>query len=126
MTDLEIVRLLVSDVGGESGKDFLYTDEEIEAFLTINGGDVRRAAAEVLRAMAANEAMVQKVITFLQLKTDGRATAEALLKAAESLDARAAKAEAEGEEKPEFEIAEINAGPFASQTLRYRYATRSI
>ncbi len=89
MTPLKVVRLLCSDVGGEDKASFIFTDEEIEAFLLLSEQNVRLAAAEALRTIAANEAQVSKRIKFLELSTDGPAVAAALIKAAESLEQKA-------------------------------------
>jgi hypothetical protein len=105
-SDLEVVRLLISDVGGETGTDFIFTDEEVEAFLELTGA-VRLAAAEALRAIAGNEAMVSKRITYLELSTDGPAVAKELRELADSLTA-AHVAGAEEAEDEGFEIAEMN------------------
>lgn len=87
-TDKDRVRLLISDVGGTSGDDFIFSDDEIDAFLEMRTS-VFGAAATALRTIAANEAMVSKRITFLELATDGPAVAKALREAAADLDAQA-------------------------------------
>ena len=48
------------------------------------------AAALALETIAANEALVEKRITLLDLKTDGPAVCDALLKRAQQLRARVA------------------------------------
>src|SRR5688572_3932453 len=63
------VRLLISDVGGESGDDFLFSDNEILTFLSMEGENVYKAAAVALRTIAANEAQVMKRIKILELST---------------------------------------------------------
>lgn len=70
------VRLLISDVTVTPGK-FIFDDEEIDAFLSLEGSVVW-AAARALEVIAANEVMVQKRITILDLKTDGPAQAKEL------------------------------------------------
>lgn len=108
------VRLLISDVGGASGTDYIFEDPEIEGFLALADGSVYGAAAEACRAMAISEVLVQKKIRFLELSTDGPAQARELNTLA---DRYAAKAEEEAAGDA-FDIAEMNAGPFADRTLR--------
>lgn len=80
------VRLLISDVGGQDGRSFLFTDAEISAFLKLRP-TAYGAAAMALRAIAGNEAQVARRITLLDLSTDGPATAAALLSVADRYDA---------------------------------------
>lgn len=88
-TPKDKVRLLISDVGGESGSSFLYSDLEIESFLEMKNGNVFRAAALALRSIANNSVQVSKRIKFLQLQTDGPAEAKALNDLAGELDTAA-------------------------------------
>lgn len=97
------VRLLISDVGGTDGKSFLFQDEEIQKFLDLRGS-VNLAAATALRTIAANEAQVQKRITFLELKTDGPAVSKELRELAKDYEA------AEDDDSV-FEIARLNRNP---------------
>lgn len=87
--DKNRVRLLISDIGGEDGESFLFTDSEIDTFLEMRGGSVFKAAATALRAIASNEALVSKRIEFLQLKTDGPAVAKELREQAAELETTA-------------------------------------
>jgi hypothetical protein len=104
------VRLLIADVGGNDGKSFLFSDEEIEAFISFNE-DLRIAAASALRTIASNEAQVSKAITFMELKTDGSKTAKALLELADKLEEQA-----DGDY--DFEIAEIGTDFFSRREMR--------
>lgn len=79
------VRLLISDIGGQSGADFIFEDNEIEAFLEMRES-IGLAAALALKTMAANTALVMKVIKFMELTTNGAETAKALRETAESLE----------------------------------------
>lgn len=112
-TDAGKVRLLISDVGGADGTSFIFKDAEIETFLTM-GGSIRLAAAEALRSIAANEAQVQKVITFLQLKTDGAKLADSLTKLAEKLEAR-------DEEDAVMDFATMDVDIFSHRILREEF-----
>lgn len=102
-TDLGQVRLLIADV---DESNLLFTDAQITAFLTLNSGSVRRAAAQALDVIAGSEAMVSKKIRSQDLSTDGPAVADALRKQAAELR----RQEDNGEGDPEasgFEIAEF-------------------
>lgn len=80
-TDLGKVRLLIPDTD-ESNQ--LFSDAQITAFLTMEGGIVKKAAAAALETIASNEAMVSKVIRTQDLSTDGaKVAAELRARAAE-------------------------------------------
>ena len=87
-TDAGKVRLIIAD-NREDGH--VLEDPEVQAFLDLNGGSIRLAAADALDTIATNEALVQKVITLLDLRTDGAKTADALRKHAALLRSLAAK-----------------------------------
>lgn len=114
-TDLNKVRLLISDVGGQSGSDWIFSDEEITAFLGLRGS-VFRAAATALRTIASNEAMQAKVIEFLDIKTDGAKLAQALRDAAKEMEETADEAE----DDSDFEIAYAANDLFSARSLRGR------
>ena len=90
-TDRGQVRLLVPD---SSPASYAFEDAEIDAFLTLEGGNVRRAAALALETLASNEALVLKVIRLLELSTDGAKTAQALLQRAALLRGQADEVDA--------------------------------
>jgi hypothetical protein len=75
------VRLLAQDF---DASEPIFDDSEIEAFLDMNEGDIRFAAAMALEVLAANEVYVQKRIKILDLWTDGPREADQLLRIAES------------------------------------------
>src|SRR5688500_16470123 len=79
------VRPLVNDVGAP----WVFTDEEITAFLALEGDNVKRAAAQAIDTNADNEALASKVLRSQDLTTDGAKTAEALRKRAAALRAQA-------------------------------------
>lgn len=112
-TDLGMVRLLVPDrLAGEA----FFADEEIAAFLLLEGG-VRRAAASALETIAADTAMVLKVIKLGTFSTNGPAVTSALLDRAKLLRGQAEDADAlamgaDGEAAGGFEIAEWVLDPF--------------
>ena len=69
-----MVRLLIDD----TGIDPVFSDEEITAFLSLNGGSALRAAAQSLLMIAGSEARLSKKITSQDLQTDGPAVAAEL------------------------------------------------
>lgn len=82
------VRLLIGDTEQE-----IFEDTEIEAFLTINEGSIKRAAADALDTIASSEALLSKKISTQDRSTDGPAVADALRKHADALRARAKEEE---------------------------------
>lgn len=99
-TDLGKVRLLISDTRADL---VVFQDDEITAYLEMEGS-VLLAAARALEVMAANEAMVQKRITILDLKTDGPATSKELRELAATWRKNAADTDSDDED--DFAIAE--------------------
>lgn len=83
---VRLVRLLTGDKNVE---DYIFSDQEMEDFLTLNGGNVYYAAADALDAIAANAAYTLKVLTILDVTTNGQATADAIRQSAAALRARA-------------------------------------
>lgn len=81
-TNIDSVRLLIADL--DPGNQ-LFTDVQLALFLTIEGDNVKRAAASALDAMATSEAMVSKVIKDRSLSTDGAKLADAIRKHAAQL-----------------------------------------
>ncbi|MGI5233846.1 hypothetical protein [Actinoallomurus sp. CA-142502] len=76
------VRVLIPDTDEDNQ---LFDDPQIDAFLAIEGGIVKRATAAALEAAASNTALVAKVITTQDLATDGAKVSDALLKRAAEL-----------------------------------------
>lgn len=70
-----LVRLLLNDVD-ESAQ--VFTDQEIDAFLILEGQDVKRAAAQAIDTNADNELLASKVITSQDVATDGAKLAAAM------------------------------------------------
>lgn len=118
-TNVGKVRLLISDIGGKDSKSFIFEDEEIQTFLDLNEELPRMAAAEALRVIAANEVQVQKVITFLDLKTDGAKVATALLSAAEKLEERE-------EDDATMDFAQMDVDLFSRRSLREQWFVHNL
>lgn len=82
------IRLLITDTD-PTPTNQLFTDEEIDTFLALEGASVFRSAALALETIATDQALVLKVIQTLDVKTDGAKLSDALLKRAAVLRARA-------------------------------------
>lgn len=83
---VKLVRLLTGD---KAVDDYIFTDDEMESFIELNNGNVYYAAADALDAIAANAAYTLKVLTILDVTTNGQATAEAIRASAAALRAKA-------------------------------------
>lgn len=86
-SDVGKVRLLISDVDADN---VAFEDDDLQAFLDIEGGDVRLAAAQALETLASNEALLYKKIRVDGVsQVDGPAVAQSLLNRAAVLRERA-------------------------------------
>jgi len=84
-TDRGKVRLLIGDTATQNPAAQLFNDDEVDAFMVMEGQVVALAAARALEALAANQVMVLKVIRLLDLSTDGAAVARELRQQAKQL-----------------------------------------
>lgn len=80
------VRLLVGDVTDP----FIFQDEQIEGFLTLAGGNIKRASASALLVIAGNEALLYKYVRTDDLLVDGPKVAAELRQQADDLKEEAA------------------------------------
>ena len=85
-TDAGMVRLLLNDV--DETRE-VFTDAEIDAFLSLEGGSIKRAAAQAIDTNASNEALASKVLRTQDLSTDGAKVAAAMREHADRLRAQA-------------------------------------
>src|SRR5690349_5445867 len=93
-TDAGTVRLLVNDVGAP----WVFSDAEINSFLALEGGNVKRAAAQAIDTNATNEVLASKVLRSQDVSTDGAKVADAMRKHAAALREQALlDEEADGE-----------------------------
>lgn len=81
------VRLLIADL---DEAELLFRDDQVAAFLSLNGDTVKLAAAAALEAIAASEVLISKKIRTQDLATDGPAVAAALRELAKTLRDQAA------------------------------------
>lgn len=92
------VRLLTADLGTPP----LLDDELLDGYLQLESGNVLRAAAAALDAMATSDILISRKIRTQDLSTDGPAVAAALRAQAQALRIRAD--EADSSEGSYFEI----------------------
>lgn len=91
LTDVDQVRVLINDYHPDDVGAGVFTTVEIQTFLDLEGGSVKRAAAQACDVIADNEALVSKVIrTQTGLSTDGAKVADSLRKRAAALREQAA------------------------------------
>lgn len=91
--EIMTVRTLISDTERfdyDSDGTFRYrmSDEMLSALIDFRGGKLYGAAADALRSMAANEALIGKVIRTEDLQVDGAKLADALRLLARELEGR--------------------------------------
>jgi hypothetical protein len=120
--DIGKVRMLIPD---RVEADAMFTDEEVQAFVDMNAS-VRYAAADALDVIASDQALTLKVITLMDLKTDGPATARALMERADKLRTLADNedAAAEAEEGGLFDYGEMVVNDFTTRERVLKQAQR--
>lgn len=101
------VRLLLNDVDEPTA---VFQDAEIDAFLALEAGNVKRAAAQAIDTNADDQALASKVLRTQDLTTDGAKLADALRKHADRLRAQADAEDEDSEGGFFFGVVDI-AGP---------------
>lgn len=90
------VRLLVPDTEQLGDvPSYIFSDGQIQAFLTLYTNNVKRAAAQAKLVLATSEALINKVIRTNDLATDGAKLAAELRAQAQLLMSEADKDDAE-------------------------------
>jgi hypothetical protein len=108
-TDIGRVRLLATDI---NEADPLLEDAQIEAFLDLESGNVKRAAALAIETIATSEALISKVLTTSDgLTTDGAKLHDSLLKRAKALRDQA---DEEAGDPDDYGIDIVDFDPFAA------------
>jgi len=95
------VRLLLNDV---DDPDYVFTDDEIDAFLALEGDNVKRAAAQAIDTNATNEALASKVLRTQDLSTNGAAVAKEMRAHADRLRAQADREDGESDDGAYYDI----------------------
>ena len=108
-TSVGKIRMLIPD---HDASIVLCTDEEIAAFLGMEGSNVKRAAALALETIASDRALVLQVISSNDLSVNGAAVAKALTDRAKMLRDQADIEDA-GVDGGAFDIAEQVPNEFA-------------
>lgn len=119
-TNIGIMRTIIQDKNIEQA---LFSDDDLTVLLSLNGNDVRLAAAAALDIMASNQAMILKVIRLLDLSTDGEAVARALRAHAKQL--REDVAQTDSVEGGLFDYAEMVTNAFTTRQKVWYEALRS-
>lgn len=91
----------------------MFLDQDIQTFLDLHAGSIRRAAAMALDTIASSEALIQKRMTILDLQTDGPAVADALRKHAAALRAEEELLALEDADSGLFDYAEMQLPVFS-------------
>lgn len=113
-----MVRLLLNDVDGTAQ---VFTDDEITAFLALEGGSVKRAAAQAIDTNATNEALASKVLRTQDLSTDGAKVAAAMREHADRLRAQADAAD-EAADEGFFQIVPVaDGGSYGPELTQRRW-----
>lgn len=114
------LRLLIPDSNNAA---YNFEDDELTALYALEANNLKRACALALETIAANEAMVQKVIKTLDVQTDGAKLSDALLKRAKLLRDQADNDEAA--DNAGFDVAEMVLTPFQYRERRIDDSLRS-
>lgn len=80
------VRLIIGDTSSGS---YVFEDAEIDAFLTLNGSEVKLAAVQALRTLAADRAKLAIRYRVKNFDLDRSAVSKALLDAADRIEQQA-------------------------------------
>lgn len=119
-TSVGQVRLLIPDRNSDA---IIFADVEIDGFLAMEAGSVKKAAALALETIAADEALTQKVATVAGNSTNGAATAKSLMERAQKLRDQADRDDAT-DDSGGFDVAEMPVGAFAERERLYKQALR--
>lgn len=114
------VRMLIPD---RDEQNVIFQDDEIQAFLSLNDSSVKRAAAEALETIASDQALTLKVISLMDLSTNGASLATALMARAKQLRESADQTDAEDGEL--FDWAETAETTFQKRERIYKQAQRN-
>ena len=90
------VRLLIPDTeqlldpsGTHDHGEYIFSDPQIQAFLTLYSNNVKRAAAQAKLVLATSEALINKVIRTADYNTDGAKLGAELREQSKQLQAEA-------------------------------------
>lgn len=106
-TDIGTVRLLIPD---RVAANAIFTDAEIQAFIDIYPGRLRYAAAEAIDTIAVDEALVLKVVSLLDVTTDGASVAREMRQRANRLRETSDNDDEAANTDSGFDVAEMALG----------------
>jgi len=113
-TTIGQVRLLIPDVeplenlaDPTADAEYIFSDAQVQAFLSMSNNSIKRAAAEAKMVLAASETLISKVIRTDDLQTDGAKLGAELRAQARELRAQAVEEETY-DSYEEFEIVDFN------------------
>jgi hypothetical protein len=118
-TDRDKVRLLATDVDVANP---IFTDAEMDAFMSLEDSNIKRSAALALETIARNQVLVLKVIRLLEIQTDGASVARELRMQADKLREQADRDEA-ASDGGAFDWAEMVVDDFS---LRNRFVSSAL
>jgi hypothetical protein len=110
------VRLLIPDTdqlsnpGNLAASEYIFNDSQIQAFLSLYGTNVKRAAAQAKLVLATSEALINKVIRTGDYATDGAKLGAELRAQAADLRTEADKDDSE-DSYEEIVIVSLNTKP---------------
>lgn len=107
------VRLLIPDTATDDGTvdgSYVFSDDQITGFLAIASGNILRAAAHAMVALANDSALVLKHIRTYDLAVNGPAVADALRKSAAELRDEADKTDDKEGMDDAFQIVDLDDG----------------
>ncbi len=119
-TDRGKVRLLLGDTDSANA---IFDDAETDAFLSMGDDEVLLAAAHGADAIGSSEKIILKVITIMDIKSDGATLAREWRMQAKEW--RSIHAEGVGEDGDDFDIAEMVIDPFSFRERILNQALRA-
>ena len=120
-TDIGKVRLLIPD---RVAANAIFTDEEIQAFIDLYPGRLRYAAAEAIDTIAVDEVLVLKVVSLLDVSTDGASVAREMRQRANRLRETSDDDDEAASTDSGFDVAELGLGVGHDREQIYNDAIR--
>ena len=123
-TNLAKVRLLIADIdtttttGNREDWTILFTDEEINSFLSQCDSDINLACAMAMRSIASSRVLLAKAVKIGDYEGDLTKVHASCLKSADAFEKKAA-------ETPYFDYAEMNLSDFSARDITWNYDLRN-
>lgn len=122
-TAITMIRVRIRDIYAD---DPIFQDSELNIFLLLEARNIKKAAAMALETIAAEEALIQKVIKLQSLSTDGAKLAAELRENAKLLRQQAAAdADAIGANDTGFTVVEWPVDVFSARNIEINKALRN-